>query len=142
VDEQRVLPRRSVRAGNANEIGLPVGRVQWNATNGQTYLVRVAGTNGSTGQYTLFIDTSPVVHNDTLVPLAYNWNGIVHAGENGQPDAPNGYRSISDRGLYADGGIGAINSGLLVDSEYLPFQIINQAGALDIVHLGLTGSSN
>ncbi|MFN3241720.1 MAG: hypothetical protein ACE37K_09435 [Planctomycetota bacterium] len=63
------------------------------------------------------------------VPLAYNFNGIVHAGEAGLPDDPNGYRSISDRGL--DFTLGVPNDTLLN-----AYQLIGSAGALDIVHLG------
>ena len=39
------------------------------------------------------------------VDLNYNFNGIVHAGEDGMPDNPDGYRSISDRGLNFSGGV-------------------------------------
>ena len=46
------------------------------------------------------------------VPLNYNFNGIVHAGEAGLPDSPTGYRSISDRGL--DFSAGVPNDPLLV----------------------------
>ena len=63
------------------------------------------------------------------IPLAMNWNGIVHAGEAGQPDAPNGYRSISDRGLNFQGGV---PSNLLIDD----FEIVDQPGVLDLVVLG------
>ncbi|MGK0154342.1 MAG: hypothetical protein ACI9SE_001293, partial [Neolewinella sp.] len=41
------------------------------------------------------------------VALNYNFNGIVHAGESGLPDALGGYRSISDRGLDFAGGVPA-----------------------------------
>jgi hypothetical protein len=63
------------------------------------------------------------------VPLNYNFNGIVHAGENGQPDNPTGYRSISDRGLDFTAGVPA-------DALLSRYQIVAAAGALDIVHLG------
>ena len=41
----------------------------------------------------------------TQIPLNYNFNGIVHAGEDLMPDAPDGYRSIADRGLNFSGGV-------------------------------------
>ena len=44
--------------------------------------------------------TAPIAAQATIpVPLNYNFNGIVHAGEMGLPDDPNGFRSISDRAL-------------------------------------------
>ena len=65
----------------------------------------------------------------TQVPLNYNFNGMVHANEGGQPDDPNGYRSISDRALNFSGGV----PGDALLDKYI---IVNQAQALDIVHLG------
>ena len=66
------------------------------------------------------------------VPLNYNFNGIVHAGEDQQPDAPNGYRSISDRGLDFTGGVPSALSG---------YQMVGTPGVLDIVHLGNRNSA-
>jgi len=63
------------------------------------------------------------------IPLAYNFNGIVHSGESGLPDDPNGYRSISDRGLD-------FSLGVPSDPVLDKYEIIAQPGALDIVHLG------
>ena len=63
------------------------------------------------------------------VPLNYNFNGIVHVGESGLPDALNGYRSISDRGLDFSAGIPS-------DPLINGYSLVNTAGALDIVHLG------
>ncbi len=63
------------------------------------------------------------------IPLNYNFNGIVHAGEAGRPDDLNGFRSISDRALDFRGGVP--NHPLL--NRY---QLVGSAGALDIVHLG------
>jgi len=65
----------------------------------------------------------------TQVPLDYNFNGIVHAGEAGLPDDPMGYRSISDRGIDFSGGVP--NTAALS-----PYAIVSTAGALDIVHIG------
>jgi hypothetical protein len=63
------------------------------------------------------------------VPLAYNFNGIVHAGEQGLPDDPNGFRSISDRGLDFTAGVPA-------DPLLNGYQIVSTPFALDVVHLG------
>ena len=63
------------------------------------------------------------------VPLNYNHNGVVHAGETGIPDDLNGYRSISDRGLNFTGGV----PGDPLLNEYM---LEGQAFVLDIVHLG------
>lgn len=65
----------------------------------------------------------------TQIDLDYNFNGIVHAGESGLPDDPDGYRSISDRGLDFTGGVPN-------DATLNQYQLVGQAGALDIVHLG------
>src|SRR5207237_10130152 len=60
-------------ACNDNGCGV-ASRVQWNATSGQNYLIRVAGNNAATGQFTLFIDTAPVSHSDVTIPLHYHSN--------------------------------------------------------------------
>jgi hypothetical protein len=61
------------------------------------------------------------------VPLNYNFNGCVHAGENGNPDDPNGYRSISDRGLdWTNGTPGA----------WANYALVGQPGVVDCVHIG------
>jgi len=114
-------------------------RSRWNATSGQTYYIRVAGTGGATGLFTLDIDTSPASHTDFTVPLAYNWNGLVHPGESEQPDSPAGFRSISDRGLVADRAAGSIDAGLPVGTDFIPYAFPQTPGVPDIVHLGLTG---
>ncbi len=63
------------------------------------------------------------------VPLNYNFNGIVHAGESNLPDDPVGFRSISDRALD-------FSAGIPVDPLLAPYQLIGIPGQLDIVHLG------
>jgi hypothetical protein len=71
----------------------------------------------------------PVPSRVNRIPLNYNFNGIVHAGEGGMPDAPAGYRSISDRGLDFQNGVPT--NPLLAD-----YLLVDQPGVLDIVHLG------
>ncbi|MEC7724135.1 MAG: hypothetical protein VYD05_01395, partial [Planctomycetota bacterium] len=63
------------------------------------------------------------------ITLNYNFNGIAHAGEIGNPDDPLGYRSISDRGLNFVGGVP--NDPILAN-----YNVVNAPIALDIVHLG------
>ena len=65
----------------------------------------------------------------TPVPLDFNFNGICHPGEDGNPDDPAGFRAISDRALDFTAGV---PSNQISD----PFVLQDQAGALDIVHLG------
>ena len=77
-----------------------------------------------------FSTTVAVVADTNQIALNYNFNGIVHGGEAGQPDAPNGYRSISDRGLDFTAGVPTLTTSLG------PYSLVGNAGALDIVHLG------
>lgn len=74
---------------------------------------------------------SPAVSRADLIQieLNYNYNGLVHAGEAGMPDAFTGYRSISDRGL--DFSAGVPEHPLLA-----PYLLVSQPGVMDIVHLG------
>lgn len=67
--------------------------------------------------------------NTVSVALDYNWNGIVHAGEAGAPDAPNGFRSISDRALD-------FTSGVPGNPVFARFAMVTVPGVLDMVHLG------
>lgn len=63
------------------------------------------------------------------IDLNYNFNGIVHAGEDELTDDPDGYRSISDRGLD-------FTAGTPSDAMLDVYNLIGIAGVLDIVHLG------
>ncbi len=67
--------------------------------------------------------------------LTPNFNGMVHPGEAGDPDAANGFRSISDRGLSIDGLAGSLG-GTVTGGSGLNYSIETAAGVLDIVHLG------
>ncbi|MGH7132813.1 MAG: GC-type dockerin domain-anchored protein [Phycisphaerales bacterium] len=122
-------------ACNDNACGLG-SRTRWNAQTGQAYLIRVAANAGATGQFNLTIDTAPETHADTTLPLPYNWNGLVHSGESDNPDAPNGYRSLADRGLTADGVAGSVNAGTPVGDGFIPYAFVNQADVVDLVRLG------
>lgn len=75
------------------------------------------------------VEVAPTPRRSNQIALNYNWNGIVHAGESGAPDAPNGYRSISDRGLDFQAGVPA-------HPLLQPFRLVATAGTLDLVHLG------
>ncbi len=76
------------------------------------------------------VDVAPL--NVDAVALDYNWNGIVHAGEAGSPDADMGYRSISDRGLD-------FSNGSPSDKKCAKYTFETAADAMDIVHLGDRG---
>ncbi|MFO0830442.1 MAG: hypothetical protein U0637_01240 [Phycisphaerales bacterium] len=127
-------------ACNDNGCG-QASRLVWGATAGATYRIRVAANGGAEGPFTLTIDPNPAVHADVAVPLAYNWNGMVHPGEEGQPDNPDGFRSISDRALHASGAPGSINAGPIVGDDFMPYTVSSAAGTLDMVHVGLTGGT-
>ncbi len=72
----------------------------------------------------------------TPLPLNYNFNGMVHPGEAGWPDNPDGFRSISDRALSVDASAGSITFGPVIGATGLNYSINTGAFSLDIVHLG------
>jgi hypothetical protein len=109
---------------------------RWTAVANQPYLIRVALVGGATGAFRLNLDDAPAVHTDVALPLAYNFNGMVHAGEAGLPDAPTGYRSISDRGLEISSAADSIAAGTLLGTTRIAYSIVRTPGVLDIVHLG------
>jgi hypothetical protein len=142
-------------AGNDNG-GCGTGsRVRWSAVNGLTYLIRISGNNAAIGSYTLHIDDP--AHIDITMPLAFNWNGIVH-GQNEQtiPDpagttfenrcdafgpgatGPNGYRAIADRGLLCDGtATNALNyGGGAVGYQGMFYSVYGADHQSDMIHLG------
>ena len=88
-----------------------------------------SNANAGYAIYGVNVEAAPEPQQVTNVQLAMNWNGIVHAGEAGNPDAPNGYRAISDRGLNFQAGIPA---NIITDD----FALVDQPGALDVVMLG------
>src|SRR2546425_3435050 len=77
---------------------------------------------------------------DFSIPLNYNWNGLVHSGELNNPDDPNGYRSIDDRGLYVDSNNPtSLGSNPIAGATGITYSIVTGGGVLDVVHLGNTG---
>ena len=110
-------------------------RVRWTAVAGRPYKIRVAGADATTGTFAITIDPAPALFSDVAIPLNYNFNGILHAGEAGTPDAPNGFRSIGDRALRLTGTAGSFEVGL-EGALGMPYSVVTQAGVLDIVHLG------
>ncbi len=111
-------------------------RVRWLAVTGREYKLRVAGPEGAFGAFTLNINEAPESNTDTFVPLDYNFNGMVHAGEGVDPDSPNGFRSLADRALRLTGAVGSIEVGLESPVSGLPYTVVTQAGELDMVQLG------
>lgn len=79
--------------------------------------------------FVLLLAPAALCQNTVSIALNYNWNGIAHSGETGQPDAPNGFRSISDRALDFTAGVPA-------NQVFTRFAIVGTPGALDMVHLG------
>lgn len=88
-----------------------------------------SNANGGYAILACNVDYAPSPRRLNRVALNYNFNGVVHAGESNMPDAPNGFRSISDRALDFSGGIPT-------DPLLTPYALIDQPGTLDIVHLG------
>lgn len=76
---------------------------------------------------------------DTPIPLNLNFNGVVHFGETGQPDALDGYRAISDRGLLVQGQPGEFGTQPLIGATGIPYTIITDPNVLDCVMLGNRG---
>lgn len=85
---------------------------------------------------TLVLSLSPLLAWASPLPLDYNWNALVHSGEMGMPDNPDGYRSISDRGLTVEVDVNSLpsavtgNTGLDYELNTSPFEV-------DSVFLGL-----
>jgi len=75
------------------------------------------------------------------IDLDFNWNGVVHPGETGAPDAPDGYRSISDRGLIygTSNSLGGV-TGTLTRGN-LTYYMNMLAGQTDIVRIGRRGNA-
>jgi hypothetical protein len=110
-------------------------RVRFNATSGTQYVIRVAGVAGETGSFTLNIVPNPVVHTDVPVQLTWNFNGMAHNGEENNPDNPDGYRSLSDRGMRLNSVPGSLDVGP-EGASGIPYFVVTQAGVLDTVQLG------
>lgn len=88
-----------------------------------------SNTNAGYGIYGVNVEAAPAGPPVFPIALGYNYNGIVHAGEDFAPDAPNGYRSIADRGLDFRAGVPA-------DPLLDGFDLVDAPGALDVVMLG------
>ncbi len=84
----------------------------------------------------LLLSSLALAADQTTIPLNYNFNGLVHFGEAGWPDNPDGFRSISDRALIADATAGSILAAPVIGSTGLSYSVAVSPFALDIVHLG------
>ncbi|MCA8963542.1 MAG: hypothetical protein H6838_05320 [Planctomycetes bacterium] len=121
------------RANPGNNLNLIEQVVDLSADAGETLVeIRFGNRSNAVAGYGIYgVNVEPaatpkLVHQ---LELNYNWNGIVHAGEDQLPDAPNGYRSIASRGL--DFRAGVPNDPLLAE-----FALVDTAGSLDVVMLG------
>jgi|GEM_PF-1025375 len=111
---------------------------------GSTYLIRVAGRAGATGNFTLHIDDP--AHVDITMPLQFNWNGICHGPTEQTVTTPvahenrsdlNGYRAIADRGLLCDGiQSNALNFGGTIGYEGMIYNVYSTTLQSDMIHLG------
>lgn len=110
--------------------------VQWNATANHTYRIRIAGVGATVGDYTLTVINPAQTFNNRPLPLAFNFNGMAHIGESGNPDDPAGFRSISDRALSIDGGLASFASGGVLGTTGISYSPIRTDHVLDIIHLG------
>ena len=77
--------------------------------------------------FAMTVDASPL-------QLAWSWNGQVHDGEDQDPNAAMGYRSIFDNGL-------ARSTAYLFDDPTsshsgLSYDTVSTAGVLDMIHVG------
>ncbi len=72
----------------------------------------------------------------TRIPLNYNFNGLIHQGETGSPDDPDGFRSISDRAVDLRFGVPASLATSSDPLSALTYEVVTTASVLDIVHLG------
>ncbi|MCA8948197.1 MAG: hypothetical protein KDE27_01765 [Planctomycetes bacterium] len=120
-------------ANPGNNLSITETKVDLSGSAGETILaIEFSNRSNLNAGYAILacnIEYPPEPRRVNQIPLAYNFNGIVHAGESGLPDDPNGYRSISDRGL--DWQAGVPNDPLLQ-----PYSVVSAPGVLDIVHLG------
>lgn len=116
-----------------NNLSITEGRLNLGAHAGEviTAITFQNRSNANAGYAILAanIEYPPTPRRVNQIALSYNFNGIVHAGETGAPDALAGYRSISDRGLDFTAGIP--NNPMLQ-----PYALISAPNVLDIVHLG------
>jgi len=128
------LGRADVDQANPGaNLSIAEGSVNLSPQAGRT-LTSITFSNSSNGvagvailAANVFTDPRTLV--TTQIPLNYNFNGIVHAGESANPDSLTGYRSISDRGLDFSGGVPTA-------PILAPYALVAQPGVLDIVHLG------
>ncbi len=144
-----------------NDDGCSVtSRLQWMATGGSTYLIRVATKGTTVGAFTLTIDDP--VNTDIPMPIQFNWNGICHgtyidpntSAVTSEQSVPisgsigatnenrfnqNGYRSIADRSLLFDPNNSvkdALNYGGTIGYQGIQYQLYTTPLQADMVHLG------
>ena len=80
---------------------------------------------------------APALATDNHIALSCNWNGIAHSSEEGQPDSPNGFRSIADRAMWYDGfTANALGTSPIIGNSAITYTIVTTPGVLDVIHLG------
>jgi len=72
------------------------------------------------------------------IALDYNWNAAAHPGEQNMADAPDGYRSISDRGwkLGEADSLGGTGFTVSLNAGQRVYQLPQNAGETDVVFIG------
>ena len=71
------------------------------------------------------------------IPLACNWNGLVHPTEMGDEDRPLGYRSVGDRGMTTDDASSIGGGSYEIEIGPLTYAFEREADALDCIFLGI-----
>lgn len=71
-----------------------------------------------------------------FVQLNNNWNGIAHPSEQGDPDRPEGYRTIGDRGLVVDTATSVGGGTYSVISGNRQYSFESRPDVLDMVIIG------
>ena len=121
------------QANPGNNLGLVEAVIDLSSYAGESLsqIVFSNRTNPNAGYGIYAVNVEPELTPQAVnkIPLSYNWNGIVHSGEDLQPDAANGYRSIADRGLDFTNGVPSLP--LLAG-----YELVAAPGALDLVLLG------
>lgn len=110
--------------------------VQFGAQAGVTYLIRVAANGNGEGNFLMTIENPVDTYVNTHIPMEWNFNGMTHNGEAGAPDDPNGFRAMSDRAMELTGGPAAFNAGGIRGNTGITYEIVQEARAFDMVHVG------
>jgi hypothetical protein len=85
---------------------------------------------------TAVIAVAPLLSSASPLALNYNWNGLVHTGEQDKPNSPDGFRSISDRGLTVATSLNSLPP-TVTGNTGLEYSFVTSANTVDTVFLGV-----